>query len=96
MAGSVEIDRTTISTRTKTTNDDDDDARCGDSSFVRGCAINKLRPIALAIRRAAANVEARHRSSDEYQRDGTMTHRGHGAVPIVFNTITPLLHIHGA
>jgi hypothetical protein len=91
----MEIDRTTILTRTKTTNNNNDDARCGDSSFVRECAINKLQPIALAIQRAAANVMARHHSSDEYQRNGTMTHQGHRAVPIVFNTITPLLHIHG-
>jgi hypothetical protein len=39
--------------------DDDDDARCRNSLFLHGCTMNKLSLVAMAIRRAAAAIEAR-------------------------------------
>jgi len=76
-----------------TDRDDDDDARC-DSLFLHGCTMNKLSLVAIAIRRAAAAVEAR-RSTSAVGRNPSGDATRRQAVPVVFDTLAPLLHAHG-
>ena len=79
--------------------DDDDDARCSNSLFLHGCTMNKLSLVAMAIRRAAAAIEARRGTTAGGRNPSggaTMRPRRRRAVPVVFDTLAPLLHAHGA
>ena len=79
--------------------DDDDDARYSNSLFLHLCTMNKLSLVAKAIRRAAAAIEARRGTTAGGRNpsgDATMRLRRRRAVPVVFDTLAPLLHAHGA
>jgi len=79
--------------------DDDDDIEGKDEcdSFVHKCSMNKLQLIANAIRKAALSIESRQESSLEEQqsRNQTKQQQLHQPIPIVFESMTPLLNIHG-
>lgn len=73
--------------------EEDTENDCG-NSFVQRSSMDKLQSIAMAIRRAAANIESRRPSSrgkEKNQRKQQMQ----PPIPIVFETLTPLLHLHG-
>mmetsp|Transcript_21678 Transcript_21678/g.45415 ORF Transcript_21678/g.45415 Transcript_21678/m.45415 type:complete len:452 (-) Transcript_21678:46-1401(-) len=72
------------------------------NSFVQKSTMNKLQSIAMAIRRAAATVETRHppifrgkeqnNQGKKKEQKNTMMQK---PIPIVFETLTPLLQLHG-
>jgi len=78
--------------------DDDDDSdniegkdEC--DSFVHKCSMNKLQPIANAIRNAALSIESRRGSLLEEQSQRQTKQQQ--PIPIVFESMTPLLNVHG-
>ena len=76
--------------------DSDTDAENDDKSdsFIHKCNMNKLHPIAMAIRKAATNVESRrHHTTSEQNQNNTQIMQQ--PVPIIFESMTPLLNAHG-
>jgi len=79
--------------------DDDTDTESNDNddSFLLqttiSCSMKKLQPIVLAIRRAAANIERRRPNQQPQQTTKMM--QTTKPIPIVFESLTPLLHLHG-
>lgn len=82
--------------------DDDDDTSNNtkdmDESdlFIHKCSMNKLQPIANAIRKAALSIESRRGSSEQQLKSQQQTKQQHmhQPMPIVFESMTPLLNVH--
>ena len=75
--------------------EDDDAENDACNSFVQRSSMNKLQPIAMSIRRAAANIQDRQPPFQGQEQRGRKQQTLQQPIPIVFETLTPLLHIHG-
>lgn len=73
--------------------DDTDDHVC--DSFVQSSTMSKLQSISLAIRRAASNVESQRTASRGQENSKKEQKKMQRPIPIVFESLTPLLHLHG-
>ena len=74
------------------TEDDDD----GCDLFMHKCNMNKLHPIAMSIRKAATNVESRrHHHTSLAQQDQNNKQIMQQPIPIIFESMTPVLNAHG-
>lgn len=68
----------------------EDETKCDDyNSFVTTSSMSSLHSIATAIRQAAASVEKRH---TQHNHPSTEILR---PIPIIFESLTPLVHLHG-
>ena len=75
-------------------NDDETEDNIISDSFVHKAAMNKLQPIAMAIRNAASQIENRRASTLAAEQRGKKKQMQQ-PIPIVFETLTPLLQLHG-
>jgi hypothetical protein len=91
-------------------NDDDDEHNHDENSinvgntsnksfFVTKVTMNNLQSLAAAIRQAASNIKNRNKDKvDDYQVDQKckqLRQQQQQPIPIIFETMTPLLHLHG-
>ncbi|KAL7531139.1 hypothetical protein ACHAXR_003865 [Thalassiosira sp. AJA248-18] len=73
----------------------EDDMECDSTdTFIQKCAMNKLQSIVTAIRLAAAHIETR-RTPPREQKQYETKQQLQKPIAIVFETIVPLLHLHG-
>ena len=75
-------------------NINDDDAASTSNSFVHQSTILKLQSIVGTIRKAVASIENRRRSHQNTPTATTLLQQQQRPIPIVFDTLTPLLHFH--
>ena len=84
------IDNSTQNSNNCSTKDTSKDDHGSSNISTYSCAMDKLQSIAMTIRRAAASIESRRRQGQEEQEENMQQ-----PIPIVFESMTPLLNIHG-